>query len=73
MGESEPVNDPQTDPNFKPDFAKYAVVISNFGWKAADWQEETQRAFEKYVAGGGGFVSVHAADNSWGDWPSSTR
>ena len=67
-GESEPVKDPQPDPNFKPDFAKYAVVISNFGWKAADWPEETQRAFEKYVAGGGGFVSVHAADNSWGDW-----
>lgn len=67
-GESEPVEEPQSDPNFKPDFAKYAVVISNFGWKAADWPEATQRAFEKYVAGGGGFVSVHAADNSWGNW-----
>jgi len=67
-GESELVKNPQPDPNFKPDFAKYAVVISNFGWRAAGWPEETQRAFEKYVAGGGGFVSVHAADNSWGDW-----
>jgi hypothetical protein len=46
-GESEMVKNPQADPNYKPDFAKYAVVISNFGWKAADWPEETQRAFEK--------------------------
>ena len=69
VGESEKVKEPQPDPNFKPDFAKYAVVISNFGWKAADWPEETRRAFEKYMAGGGGFVSVHAADNSWAEWP----
>jgi hypothetical protein len=68
-GESEPVKNPQTDSRFKPDFAKYAVVISNFGWKAADWPEETRLAFEKFVAGGGGFVSVHAADNSWPTWP----
>jgi len=68
VGESEMVKGPQPDPNFKPDFSKYAVVISNFGWTAAGWPEETQRAFEKYVAGGGGFVSVHAADNSWGNW-----
>jgi Trehalose utilisation len=67
-GESEMVNEPQPDPNFKPDFAKYAVVISNFGWKASDLPEATQRSFEKYVAGGGGFVSVHAADNSWSTW-----
>jgi hypothetical protein len=67
-GVSEMTKDPQPDPNFKPDFSKYAVVISNFGWRASNWPEETQRAFEKYVANGGAFVSVHAADNSWGDW-----
>lgn len=72
-GQSEMVKEPKADPKFKPDFAKFAVVISNFGWKAADWPEATQRAFEKYVAGGGGFVSVHAADNSWATGPSSTR
>jgi len=66
--QNEMVKEPQVDPDFKPDFAKYQVVVSNFGWKAADWPEETQRALEKYVAGGGGFVSVHAADNSWGSW-----
>jgi type 1 glutamine amidotransferase len=67
-GDSEMTKEPQPDPNFKPDFSKYAVVISNFGWKAADWPKETQAAFEKYVAGGGGFVSVHAANNSWSSW-----
>lgn len=58
-----------TDPNFKPDFSKYDVVISNFGHGAAPWPEETQKAFEKFVREGGGFVVVHAADNSFPDWP----
>jgi Trehalose utilisation len=68
-GESIPVKKPQADPDFKPDFAKYKVVVSNFGWQAADWPEETRRTFEKYMAGGGGLVVVHAADNSWPKWP----
>jgi type 1 glutamine amidotransferase len=62
------VEKPETDPNFKPDFSKYDLVISNFGWQAAPWPKETQAAFEKYVKDGGGFVLVHAADNSFGDW-----
>jgi hypothetical protein len=57
------------DPSFRPDFARYAVVVSNFGHGAADWPEETRKAFEAYVAGGGGFVAVHAADNSFPSWP----
>lgn len=69
VGESELLKEPKEDPNFKPDFAKYDVVISNFGWKAADWPEATRKAFEQYMAKGGGFVSVHAADNSWPTWP----
>lgn len=58
-----------TDPNFKPDFSKYSVVISNFGHGAAPWPEETQKAFETFVSNGGGFVVVHAADNSFPEWP----
>ena len=58
-----------TDPNFKPDFSKYAVVISNFGHGAAAWPEVTQKAFEAFVNGGGGFVVVHAADNAFPEWP----
>lgn len=68
-GQGEPLENPKADPAFAPDFSKYAAVISNFGWKAAEWPEETRRAFERYVAAGGGFVSVHAADNSWPEWP----
>ena len=58
-----------TDPNFKPDFSKYSVVISNFGHGAAPWPDETKKAFEEYVSNGGGFVVVHAADNSFPEWP----
>ena len=56
-----------TDPNFKPEFAKYSVVVSNYN--GARWPKETEEAFVKYVQNGGGFVSIHAADNSFGDWP----
>lgn len=62
------LSEPKTDPDFKPNFADYDVVLSNFGWKAAAWPKETQTAFESFVAKGGGFVVVHAADNSFGDW-----
>ena len=58
-----------TDPNFKPDFSKYNVVISNFGHGASPWPKETEQAFEKFVSEGGGFVVVHAADNSFPEWP----
>ena len=57
-----------TDPDFKPDFSKYDVVVNNFGYGAADWPEETQTAFTKFIAEGGGMVSVHAADNCFPKW-----
>jgi type 1 glutamine amidotransferase len=56
------------DPSFKPAFHDYAVVVSNFGHGAAPWPAETRTAFEDYVRGGGGFVAVHAADNSFPEW-----
>ena len=55
-----------TDPNFKPDFQKYQLVISNYN--GADWPQETQKAFVKFVQEGGGFAVVHAADNPFGNW-----
>ncbi len=64
---------PKTDPNFKPDFFKYDVVVSNFGWKAAPWPNETKVNFEKYLKSGGGFVSVHAADNCFPEWPAYNK
>jgi hypothetical protein len=73
VGESENLKEPKPDPDFNPDFAKYDVVVSNFGWKAADWPEATRGKFEKYMQQGGGLVVVHAADNSWGNWPEFNR
>lgn len=57
-----------TDPDFKPDFSKYDVVVNNFGHGAAPWPQETQTAFEKFVASGGGHVVIHAANNSFPEW-----
>lgn len=70
---TEALKEPKTDPDFKPNFSQYDVVISNFGFKAAPWPTETQAAFDAYVKGGGGFVSVHAANNSFGEWEQYNR
>ncbi|NNJ27193.1 ThuA domain-containing protein [Alienimonas chondri] len=72
-GESADLPQPKADPRFAPQWDDYDVVISNFGNSAAPWPDETKAAFEDYVQGGGGFVSVHAADNSFGDWPAYNR
>jgi len=55
-----------TDENFKPEFKKYDVVVSNYN--GADWPKETQTAFIDYLKNGGGFVVIHAANNSFGNW-----
>lgn len=60
--------EPKTDPDFAPNFSYYDVVISNFGWRAADWPKSTQESFEGYMKNGGGLVVVHAADNSFPNW-----
>ncbi len=56
-----------TDPDFHPDFSEYAAVVTNYN--GARWPQETEKAFEAFVRGGGGLVVVHAADNAFGDWP----
>ena len=53
---------------FKPDFSKYAVVVWNYDAPDERWPAELKASFEKYVRGGGGFVSVHAADNAFPKW-----
>jgi type 1 glutamine amidotransferase len=56
-----------SDPNFKPEFKRYDVVISNYN--GADWPKETRAAFVEYVNSGGGFACIHAANNAFPDWP----
>ncbi|MCF7849173.1 MAG: ThuA domain-containing protein [Kiritimatiellales bacterium] len=73
VGETEDLKQPQTDPDFSPDFSKYAVVVPTFGWKAPDWPDATQKELEAYMKNGGGFVSVHAADNSFPTWKEYNR
>ena len=53
---------------FKPEFRKYAVVVWNYDAPDERWPQELKASFEDYVRGGGGFVSVHAADNAFPDW-----
>ena len=67
-GNTEDLKEPKQDPDFSPDFMAYDVIVSNFGWKAAPWPAETMENFENFIRSGGGFVSVHAADNSFPDW-----
>ncbi|MBI3877193.1 MAG: ThuA domain-containing protein [Verrucomicrobia bacterium] len=52
---------------FKPKFSDYAVLVSNYNGEP--WSEETKRAFVEFVRDGGGLVVVHAADNSFPEWP----
>jgi len=57
--------------SFHPPFDRFKAVISNyndFGGGSA-WPADVQAAFERYVKGGGGFISYHAADNAFADWP----
>ncbi len=53
--------------DFAPKFSDYNVVVSNYN--GAEWPEATKSAFVEFVAKGGGFVTVHAADNSFPKWP----
>jgi hypothetical protein len=66
--EYEDLETPKTDEEFSPKFSDYDVVISNFGWKAAPWPQQTKDDFEEYMANGGGLVVAHAADNSFPKW-----
>jgi len=52
---------------WKPDFTTCEVVVSNYNGEL--WPETVRTAFESFVQGGGGFVSVHAANNSFPEWP----
>ena len=52
--------------SFKPRFSQYRVIVSNYNGEP--WSNETQTDFVRFVREGGGFVSVHAADNAFPQW-----
>lgn len=53
--------------SWHPKFSDYAVVVSNYNGEL--WPEAVRKDFVDYVRNGGGFVSVHAANNSFPEWP----
>ena len=55
-----------TDENFKPKFADFDVVLSNYN--GDNWPVETQKSLESFIENGGGMVVVHAADNAFPEW-----
>jgi type 1 glutamine amidotransferase len=53
--------------SWHPKFKDYDVVVSNYNGDL--WPEAVRKDFVDYVKNGGGFVAVHAADNSFPEWP----
>jgi type 1 glutamine amidotransferase len=57
---------------WRPRFARYDVVLSNFngGHKPTDrhWPRWLEASLEAYVAEGGGLVIYHSANNSFPNW-----
>jgi len=53
---------------FRPEWNRYRVVVGNYDAPDERWPDELKASFESYVRNGGGFVSVHAADNAFPNW-----
>lgn len=52
--------------DWRPEFGKYQCVIVDYNQQR--WPEPVNRAFEEYVAGGGGAMVIHAAKNAFPGW-----
>ncbi len=57
----------ETWKQWRPAFDNCDVVVGNYNGEA--WPTQVREAFVRFIRDGGGFVSVHAADNSFPDWP----
>ena len=53
---------------FRPDWAKYKVIVFNYDAPTERWPAQLKASFETYMRNGGGMVSVHAADNAFPGW-----
>ena len=54
--------------SFNPDWSKYQVVVGNYDAPDDRWPDRVKASFTEYIHNGGGFVSVHAADNAFPNW-----
>jgi len=57
---------------WRPNFSKYDVVISGYNdigvAGGLRWPSEVEKAFEKYISDGGGFIAFHEANNAFPAW-----
>jgi uncharacterized protein len=64
---------PEEWERWRPEFAKYRLVIQNFnGGHTKDglrWPKSVEEDFLKYVKRGGGVIIFHAANNAFLEWP----
>ena len=51
---------------WNPKFGSFDVTLSNYNGQS--WPDPLQESLEDYVKGGGAFVVVHAANNSFSGW-----
>ncbi len=51
---------------WRPAFSSFDVVISNYN--GVFWPDDVQLDFIEFVNNGGGFVSIHAANNAFTNW-----
>lgn len=63
-----------TSPRFGEDFSTFKLDLNGYqaivlNYDAPDWPANLREQLEQYVKNGGGLVVVHAADNSFPDWP----
>jgi len=64
--------------HWRPAFDKYDAVVSNFNGghnpkNGVHWPREVDIALENFVKNGGGLVVVHAANNSFPNWPAYNK
>jgi type 1 glutamine amidotransferase len=62
---------PEDWDEWRPRFADYDVVVSNYNGET--WPDAVQRDFAAFVEEGGGAVMVHAANNPFPEWPEFNR
>lgn len=66
------VRDPEHRILTTSDLKHYDVLLLNFT-RVKRWSAEAERGFQEFLESGKGVVAVHAANNSFSDWPDYER